>query len=199
MASFTDRIRERTRRINEKRAKRLGQQPQRGRRPPVADEFAPLALDRDQVAAIQSALGDQSLDPAGTSAYMAPEHTEPVLEQLADSTPREPEEATRESAATANTAQNPPSGEAVAAPPQPLATPIAASPDHLEFPKSSNVRAATLDANGVVTVEFGDGKRYRYASFTRELMKEWREAKSAGGWFHKNIRSKPERHPLVEG
>ena len=67
----------------------------------------------------------------------------------------------------------------------------------LEFAKSSNLRTASLDDRGVVTVAFANGTTYQYANFSAELMLEWQNAKSAGSWFHQNVRSKPDRHPVT--
>lgn len=63
---------------------------------------------------------------------------------------------------------------------------------------SSNIVSAELGADGIVAVTFKDGKAYRYANFTPALMDEWKAAKSAGNWFHQNVRTKPDRHPVVE-
>lgn len=69
---------------------------------------------------------------------------------------------------------------------------------HVDFKHSSNLRAATLATDGTVTVEFANGTVYRYGGFTAELMQEWQDAKSAGGWFHQHVRQKPERHPVLD-
>lgn len=247
MSSFTDRIRARTRRHNERQARAQGQ-PQTPR-PRVVPELAPLGLDEAQGAAIRKALASASINEATVQRLVAegkltwaeieglhpselaefaeairryeereqtaaPAKLQPVappgnapgefdLGQLEETPPAymTPEQLDDPSSPDAQGAGSEQSASlsAAATPSQPEATATAdASLDRLEFPKSSNVRAAMLDANGVVTVEFGDGKRYRYARFTRELMKDWSEAKSAGGWFHKNIRSKPGQHPVIE-
>lgn len=71
-------------------------------------------------------------------------------------------------------------------------------PHALAFKDSSNIRSARLDpASGVVEVHFANGTSYRYAHFTAELLKEWGEAKSAGQWFHVNVKSRPDEHPVV--
>jgi hypothetical protein len=68
----------------------------------------------------------------------------------------------------------------------------------LEFKDSKNVTSAVLDTTtGVVTVTFVNGKSYRFANFTAELMAEWNTAESAGKWFSANVR-KSDRHPQVE-
>jgi hypothetical protein len=68
----------------------------------------------------------------------------------------------------------------------------------IEFAKSSNIRAASLGADGVLTVEFKDGARYRYGNFTVDLLAEWEGADSAGRWFHQHVRTKPDRHPVLQ-
>jgi hypothetical protein len=67
----------------------------------------------------------------------------------------------------------------------------------IEFANSKNLVSATLEASGVVAVEFTNGRTYRYANFTAELMRDWQAAKSAGSWFHQNVRSKPDRFPII--
>lgn len=69
--------------------------------------------------------------------------------------------------------------------------------DTLTF-ASSNIRGAELDAaTGVLEVEFTNGKRYRYASFTRELLAQWGKAESAGKWFNVNVKGRADRHPPI--
>lgn len=71
-------------------------------------------------------------------------------------------------------------------------------PTRLEFKNSTNLVDAVLDTElGIVTVQFKNGTSFRYGNFTSALMAEWEAASSAGSWFHKNIRSKPDRHPVV--
>lgn len=79
--------------------------------------------------------------------------------------------------------------EPAALPPAPDAAVMRA-----EF-KSSNVRAAELGADGTLLVTFADGAVYAYANFTAEQFAEWEKAKSAGSWFHHNVKNKPDRHP----
>lgn len=68
----------------------------------------------------------------------------------------------------------------------------------IEFTGSSNLRSARLsEVTGTVEVLFKNGKTYRYANFTRAMMIEWESADSPGGWFHKNVKTKPDRHPVV--
>jgi hypothetical protein len=99
-----------------------------------------------------------------------------------------------------------PTAPVVVEPPPPPAPPAQSVPatastavERIEFAKSSNVRAAELGADGVLTVEFSDGKKYQFGNFTRELFEEWQKAPSAGSWFHHNVRKKPERHPVLKG
>lgn len=128
------------------------------------------------------------------------------LGQLDDSTPREPETATRESAPPPDIETTALQGEGGGAGSvTPESDPPAADPEpapaapllRLEFKNSSNLRHAELGADGVVTVHFANGTTYGYASFTPELMLEWEHADSAGRWFHNNVRSKPDKHPVV--
>jgi hypothetical protein len=64
---------------------------------------------------------------------------------------------------------------------------------------SSNIQGAKLDAaTGIVTVSFTNGSTYRFANFTAELMKAWQAAKSAGQWFHHNVRTRATAHPVVD-
>lgn len=71
-------------------------------------------------------------------------------------------------------------------------------PNVLEFKNSSNLVGAKFDpATGILEVTFQNGKAVSYAKFTAELMREWAEAKSAGTWFHANIRQRPDAHPVV--
>lgn len=68
----------------------------------------------------------------------------------------------------------------------------------LVFKASSNIQRADLDAaTCIVAVSFANGSTYRYRNFTSDLMAAWRDAKSAGSWFHANVRSKPDAHPIV--
>lgn len=67
----------------------------------------------------------------------------------------------------------------------------------IEF-TSSNIRRAMLDpGTSIVTVAFANGTTYRYGNFTPELMAAWKDAKSAGAWFHQQVRSRPKQHPVV--
>ncbi len=188
MSSFTDRIRARTRRHNERQARAQG--PRNARRE-VAQE---LGLEVDEVAAIQTALGDQSLEPvvqtAGTAAYTAPEQLSDAASASATAEPPRAGQVLVAATATAAVEQlalHP----AVA---DTLAPSVVGASKRVEF-KSSNVRAAELGADGVVLVTFSDGEQYAYANFTPELFEEWQKASSAGSWFHHNVRKKPERHP----
>ncbi len=71
-------------------------------------------------------------------------------------------------------------------------------PNLLTPKDSSNIKSARLDAaTGVVEVHFANGSHYRYANFTAAQLTEWRGAKSAGSWFHTNVRSHPDAHPVV--
>lgn len=61
----------------------------------------------------------------------------------------------------------------------------------------SNIKAAVYDSEtGIVSVEFKSGAPRRYANFTPEIWADWCAAKSAGSWFHANVRQKPE-HPEI--
>lgn len=76
--------------------------------------------------------------------------------------------------------------------------PISDTVMEIEFKESSNIRAAKLDrATGVLSVAFANGSVYRFAGVTAEQMVAWQSAKSAGGWFHHNIKSQPAKHPVV--
>jgi hypothetical protein len=188
MSSFTDRIRARTRRHNERQAQRAPQ----GR---AENAFAPLGLEVGQVAAIQNALSDQSLEPVV--------HTpDPAPEQPFTSTPPNDQGAGLSQSASLPAAESQPVQPAAVSPVEPLAAPVehAVAPTvaRVEF-KSSNVRAAELGADGVLLVTFADGEQYAYANFTPELFEEWQAAKSAGSWFHHNVRTKPDRHPVRKG
>ncbi len=71
-------------------------------------------------------------------------------------------------------------------------------PNKLVWVASSNLKGATRDPEtSIVDVLFKNGKTYRYANVTAEEMAAWAAAKSAGSWFHDNIRGKPEAHPVV--
>lgn len=67
------------------------------------------------------------------------------------------------------------------------------------FEGSSNVRSAKLNPEtGVVAVLFRNGQTVHYGAFTVDMMIEWEAAKSAGSWFHHNVRQKPDRHPILK-
>lgn len=72
----------------------------------------------------------------------------------------------------------------------------AADPNLLVFPKSQNVASAKLDPDaGTVDVTFANQSVHRFAKFTAAQLAEWKEAKSAGSWFHQHVKLKPEDHP----
>ena len=204
MTSFLDRIRARTRRQNAKRVKRaraLGRS---------AAVLEPLSLDGDQVTAIQGALADQSLEPvqgAGTGEYTAPEQGATDVASDADSDAALVEVEVTTGPATKNTDDGQVEGGAQVD----LITELTTEPaedvelapgaevvSRAEF-ASSNVRAATLFADGVLVVDFKDGGKYSYGNFTPALFAEWQAAKSAGSWFHHNVRTKLDRHPVLKG
>lgn len=60
------------------------------------------------------------------------------------------------------------------------------------------MKSARFDAlDSSATVTFSDGGVYKFGGFTLELMKSWSEAKSAGGWFHANVRQHPDKYPQL--
>lgn len=67
----------------------------------------------------------------------------------------------------------------------------------LEFPDSSNVRCAELLEGGVLEVTFTSGDIYRYGNVHLAQMRAWRDAQSAGSWFHRQIKSRGKDHPVV--
>jgi hypothetical protein len=84
-------------------------------------------------------------------------------------------------------------------PPDAPPAPPAVDPNLLVFKESSNIRQARFDAKtGVVEVQFQAGPPYRYQNFTAALMEDWRAARSAGGWFHANVKNHPEVYPLLK-
>lgn len=81
------------------------------------------------------------------------------------------------------------------------AIPAIADPNFIDFAAkgSSALRSARFDpATGIVDVLFANGKTYRYANLTPDLMKEWGENKSGGHWFHNRIRQQPSLFPQVD-
>lgn len=63
---------------------------------------------------------------------------------------------------------------------------------------SSNIAGAELDTTtGILSVSFGNGSTYRYRNFTAELMAAWKAAKSAGSWFHHNVKTRAAAHPVI--
>lgn len=72
-------------------------------------------------------------------------------------------------------------------------------PRTAKFPGSSNIKAATVGDDGVLEVTFQNGQKARYANFKPEMMDEWEKDKSPGGWFHRNVRSKPSDFPHLKG
>jgi hypothetical protein len=57
-------------------------------------------------------------------------------------------------------------------------------------PASSNIAGYHYDAAGArLTVEFKDGKRYRYADVPEEVASEMIEAESIGKYFNEHIRN----------
>lgn len=65
----------------------------------------------------------------------------------------------------------------------------------ITFKGSSNVRSATLGADGVLEVTFATGPAQRFSNVTDAMMTEWEASESAGRWFHNNVRSKPKDYP----
>lgn len=195
MSTFLERIRARNRRINARRAKRTGQAPRPMARPLEAAKrtAVPWLSSADDVDLGAVAAGDQPT--AQELEQLGGDHVDGEHEQHDDEAHSEDAEARVD--ASAQEVEPAPAAEEAhleAAP-----APEAELAIRLEFAKSSNIRSATLDAAGVVAVEFRDGSIYRYANFTLELMTEWEAAKSAGSWFHNNVRTKPDRHPVLEG
>jgi hypothetical protein len=66
-----------------------------------------------------------------------------------------------------------------------------------EFKNSSNIKSAQLHEDGVCFVSFSNGQTYGYSHFTEQMFDDWQAAKSPGGWFHANVRAKPDAHPVV--
>lgn len=183
MSTFLDRIRARTRRANAKRAKRLGLS-----RTALEPLLAPHLPSPDS----ELLEGDGSDQPEG--AELEATDTTPAVVN-AESEPSD-------AASQVDTTDELAAREDLVTAAEPEPAPAASVADYvisrLEFPKSSNLRAASLGVDGVLMVDFANGSRYRYANFTLELMAEWEAAKSAGSWFHNNVRTKPDRHPIVE-
>ncbi len=72
----------------------------------------------------------------------------------------------------------------------------ATDPNVLVFPKSANVLGARFDpAAETVDVTFKNQSVHRFGKFSAGLLGEWRDAKSAGTWFHEQIKTRPEVHP----
>lgn len=59
-------------------------------------------------------------------------------------------------------------------------------------------RAEFNPTTGDLLVEFKNKKRFLYSNFTKAKWDEWNEAKSAGSWFHHNVRQKEKDHPYKE-
>lgn len=195
MSTFLERIRERARRANAKRAKRRRGAPEAT---PAPARWLSAADDVDlgAVAAGEQPKEQEIERPGDAGEHHLHREAEEIVDEgdLADI--QDDDLADVEESIRAEEAQA--SGEVTTGPAAPEPAAKAPSAIRLEFAKSSNVRAAELGADGVVAVEFRDGAIYRYANFTLELMAEWEAAKSAGSWFHHNVRSKPDRHPIVE-
>lgn len=62
---------------------------------------------------------------------------------------------------------------------------------------SSNIKAASLDG-AALSVSFNNGATATYGNVTDKLVDEWEAAKSAGSWFHNNIRMKSKDHPILK-
>ncbi len=74
----------------------------------------------------------------------------------------------------------------------------AADPNTITFEKSSNVVTARFDPETkVCEVQFRNGAVHRFGNFSHAVMDEWRTAKSAGTWFHSNVKQQPDEHPPV--
>lgn len=64
--------------------------------------------------------------------------------------------------------------------------------------ESSNILCAEHDdVMNVVLVTFKGGKQYAFGKFLPEHMADWQKSPSAGSWFHRNVRTQPQRHPPV--
>lgn len=72
-------------------------------------------------------------------------------------------------------------------------------PRTLEFGGSSNVKQATLEDDGKLTVTFANNTQVMYGNVTPAVMDEWEKAESAGRFFHAKIRSKSNDFPELAG
>lgn len=72
-------------------------------------------------------------------------------------------------------------------------------PRTLKIDKSSNIKSAVLGDDGVLEVTFQTGQSARYRNVKEAMLDEWEKDKSAGSWFHRNIRSKPGEFPVIPG
>lgn len=69
----------------------------------------------------------------------------------------------------------------------------------IRFETSSNIQSATLDErSGVLDVTFANGKTYRFANFTLDLLKQFEAAPSPGKWFADTVKKRPDAHPQVK-
>lgn len=71
-------------------------------------------------------------------------------------------------------------------------------PRTLKLAKSSNIKSAVLGDDGVLEVTFQNDQKARYANFKAELMDDWEKDSSAGSWFHRNVRQKPDAFPQIK-
>jgi hypothetical protein len=73
---------------------------------------------------------------------------------------------------------------------------------HVDFRESTNLVDALLTEDGVCTVRFraaggGVARAYQYANVTPAMMTAWRDAPSAGAWFHREIKIKAKQYPVL--
>lgn len=59
---------------------------------------------------------------------------------------------------------------------------------------SSNIKAAFISGSRL-TVEFANGQRYQFDNVSPQMVEEWSNAKSPGGWFNSTIKSAPDKYP----
>lgn len=201
MSTFLDRIRARQRRSNARRARRLARVDGAN----TAPRLEALALDDAQADAIRDALAtpvDEAVHDLGADGVddvvAVDEAEQQGVNETAAALNESPAEVNDQPPAVNAAPPGNPPGDFDFAQLDEVITPTTAGEPavRLEF-KSSNIRSAELGADGVAAVTFKDGAVYRYANFTAELMAEWEAAKSAGSWFHQNVRSKADRHPIV--
>ncbi len=78
----------------------------------------------------------------------------------------------------------------------PPVRPVASTVPRVVTFRSSNVRGASHDAGAeLLEVTFANGTRWRYRNVTAAMVDAWVAAPSAGAWFAREIKGRPDRYP----